>query len=296
MNTLELSNVELSADLEADLINRKNRGDSHEVVVHRVIDPVIQRLATLNPLWRFVATEWGYMYSGGNGVGKQLGLIRFSVLEHGEELGRISRERKGNNDVIYVSNDRIAKTKERSNGYSTVDADKAVLKAKKMFFKLKPNERIEKASKDAESVISRQKNLKQRERYTAEGAVKDFALQYIMGTGFTLLLEHLKTCTESERNKLEKHLGDKERLDDEMMTIESAKSAFEAGKTALVIKDGGKYLVKIGDKVDLFDDNTLPDWMRGKLGMLKLVQAEQFISNTGCRVNDETFVLMVEEA
>jgi hypothetical protein len=48
--------------------------------------------------------------------------------------------------------------------------------------------------------------------------------------------------------------------------------------------------------VDLFDDNTLPDWMRGKLGMLKLVQPEQFISNAGCRVNDETFVLMVEEA
>jgi hypothetical protein len=291
MNTLELSNVELSADLQTELTDRKNRGDTHEVVVHRVIDPVIQRLATLNPLWRFVATEWGYLYGGG----KQLGLVRFSVLEHGEELGKISRERKGNSDVICVSNERIAKTKERSNGYSTVDADKAVLKAKKMFFKLKPNERIEKATKDADSVISRQKNLKQREKYTAEGAVRAAAMDYIMGTGFDLFLEHLKTCTESVRNKIEKHISDNERLGDEMMTIETAKSAFDAGKTALVIKDGGKYLVKIGDKIDLFDDNTLPDWMRGKLGMLKLVQAEQFVSNTGCRVNDETFVLMVEE-
>jgi hypothetical protein len=90
-------------------------------------------------------------------------------------------------------------------------------------------------------------------------------------------------------------MEENQRLTDEMITIETAKSAFEAGKTALVIKDGGKYLVRIGDKVDLFDDNTLPDWMRGKLGMLKLVQAEQFVSGTGCRVNDETFVLMVEE-
>lgn len=292
MNTLELSNVELSANLEKELIERKNRGDSHEVVVHRTIDPVVQRLATLNPLWRFVATDWSYMYNGF----KQLGLASFSVLEHGEEIGKISRERKGSNDVIYISNDRIAKTKQRSGGYSTVDADKAVLKAKKMFFKLKPNERIEKASKDAESVIGRQKNFKQRERHSAEGAVRVAAMDYIMGTGFPLFLEHLKTCAESERNRVEKCLGDKERLEDEMMTIETAKSAFEAGKTALVIKDGGKYLVKIGDKIDLFDDNTLPDWMRGKLGMLKLVQAEAFISNTGCRVNDETFVLMVEEA
>lgn len=290
MNTLELSNVELSADLQKNVADRKAKGEDTELFTHRVIDPVIQRLATLNPLWRFVATDWGY---GGN---NKLALVRFSVLEHGEELGKISRERKGKNDVIYVSNERIAKTKERSNGYSTVDADKAVLKAKKMFFKLKPNERIEKALGDAGTVMFKQKQLKQREMHSAEVMVKDFALQYIMGTGFPLLLEHIKTCAESERNRIEKHMSDKERLTDEMMTIESARSAFEAGKTALVIKDGGKYLVKIGDKIDLFDDNTLPDWMRGKLGMLKLVPAEAFISNTGCRVNDETFVLMVEEA
>ena len=292
MNTLELSNVELSASLEKDLTERKNKGDTHAVVVHRVIDPVIQRLATLNPLWRFVATDWVYLYGGV----RQLGLSSFRVLEHGEEIGRIAREHKGRNEVIYISNDRIAKTKQRSDGYSTVDPDKAVLKAKKMFFKLKPNERIEKATKDAESVITSQRNLKQRERYTAEGAVRDYALQYIMGTGFALFLEHIKTCTESERDRIQKHMDNKERLDDEMMTIETAKSAFEAGKTALVIKDGGKYLVKIGDKVDLFDDNTLPDWMRGKLGMLKLVPSEAFISDTGCRVNEETFVLMVEES
>jgi hypothetical protein len=292
MNTLELSNVELSANLEADLITRKNRGDTYEVVVHRVIEPVIQRLATLNPLWRFVATDWSYLYGGE----KKLGLASFSVLEHGEEIGRISRERKGNNDVIYISNDRIAKTKQRSGGYSTVDADKAVLKAKKMFFKLKLNERIEKALGDAGRVIFNQKRLKERERHTAEGTVRAAAMDYIMGTGLHLFIEYLKTCTASERNRLEKAMSENERLTDEMMTIETAKSAFDAGKTALVIKDGGKYVVKIGDKVDLFDDNTLPDWMRGKLGMLKLVQAEAFISDTGCRVNDETFVLIVEES
>ena len=289
MNTLELSNVELSAELEKELIERKNRGDSHEVFVNSTIDPVIQRLATLNPLWRFVATDWGY------GGGNRLALVRFNVLEHGEELGKISRERKASHEVIYVSNERIAKTKERSRGYSTADADKAVLKAKKMFFKLKPSERIEKALGDAGSVISHQKRLKEREKYHSEGVVKNAAVEYIMGTGFPLFLEHIKTCAESERNKIENAIRERERLTDEMMTIEKAKSAFEVDKTALVIKDGGKYLVKIGDKIDLFDDNTLPDWMRGKLGMLKLVQAEQFISDTGCRVNDETFVLMIEE-
>ena len=268
------------------------RGDTHKVFVNRTIDPVIQRLATLNPLWRFVAIGWGYGYGEGEA---KLALTNFSVLEHGEEIGRISRERKANYEVIHIANDRIAKTRERSKGYSTVDADKAVLKAKKMFFKLKPNERIEKAMEIAERVMSHQKRLKEREKYSAEGTVKTAAHTFIMGTGFHLFLEHIKTSAEHERDKIMKAMKEDKRLADEMMTIEKAKAEFEAGKTALVIKDGGKYLVKIGDKIDLFDDNTLPDWMRGKLGMLKLVQAEQFVSNTGCRVNDETFVLIVEE-
>jgi hypothetical protein len=197
--------------------------------------------------------------------------------------------------IVSAQHLRIAKTKERSNGYSTVDADKAVLTAKKMFFKLKPNERIEKAMDEAGSVINKQKRMKEREKYNAEGTIKTAAHAFIMGTGFPLFLEHMQTYTASDRGRIENAMEENHRLTDEMITIETAKSAFEAGKTALVIKDGGKYLVRIGDKVDLFDDNTLPDWMRGKLGMLKLVQAEQFVSGTGCRVNDETFVLMVEE-
>jgi hypothetical protein len=85
------------------------------------------------------------------------------------------------------------------------------------------------------------------------------------------------------------------RLDDEMMTIEKAKAAFDANKTALVIKDDGKYLVKMGDVIQLFNDNTLPEDMKSKLGMLKLVEAETFISNMGCRISDEVFVVVMGE-
>ena len=159
MNTLELSNVEIGAKLQQERVEREARGDTHKVFVHRVIDPVIQRLATLNPLWRFVATDWGYGYGEGEA---KLALTTFSVLEHGEEIGVVAKSRHGNNDVIYIANERIAKTRERSKGYSTVDADKAVLKAKKMFFKLKPNERIDKAMENAEKVMSHQKRLKDR--------------------------------------------------------------------------------------------------------------------------------------
>jgi hypothetical protein len=69
---------------------------------------------------------------------------------------------------------------------------------------------------------------------------------------------------------------------------------FSKNKTALVVKDTGKYLVKIGDNVELYDDNTLPVDMRMKLGMLKLVNDEQYITDIGCKVTSEIFVLLVD--
>jgi hypothetical protein len=70
---------------------------------------------------------------------------------------------------------------------------------------------------------------------------------------------------------------------------------FTKSKTALVVKDLGKYLVKIGDNVELYDDNTLPVDMRMKLGMLKLVNDEQYITDIGCKVSSEIFVLLVDD-
>lgn len=290
MNVLELANVEIGDKLRKQLEDRRGVTPEIKYVVSEILSPVIQRLATLNPLWRFVATDYGY------GGGSALVLTGFHVFENSEELGKIQRDRSRSTERIYVSNERIANTKQRSNGYTTADADKAVLVAKKMFFKLKPTERLAKAHKDADDTIDRQRRLKDREKYHADNTVRDAAIKFIMGTGFHVFLEHIKTIAESERNQIETAMTNKERLTDEMMTIDQAKSAFEANKTALVVKDGGKYLVKIGDKIDLYDDNTLPDWMRGKLGMLKLVQGEQFVSDTGCRVNEDTFVLLVEES
>jgi hypothetical protein len=214
MNTLELSNVELSVKV-AKSINESSRELKN---VDKLIDPVVQRLAVLNPLWRFVVESTQYDNST---EPQSLKATEFKVMEAGEELGTISKEYHGRSYVIQISNERI---------------------------------------------------------------------------GFSLFLEHIKTMAESEQNTINRARDEHDRLSEEMLTIDKVKSQFEKGKTALVIKDDGKYLVKIGDAIQLYDDNTLPDDMRGKLGMLKLVEAEAFVSNTGCRINDEVFVLVVEEA
>jgi hypothetical protein len=285
MNTLELSNVEISDKM-------KERAAEHKceiTFVDRLIDPVIQRLATLNPLWRFVAID--VTYSSDN----QLRVTAFSVVEHGEELGTIERYYHGREYVIHVSNERIGKERVRRGGYKTADADKAILKAKKMFYKLKPTERLEQAMKAAEGVIHTQERRRNNEKYKHEGEVREAAVKFILGTGFPLFLEHIQTWHDIDRNRITKAMNEKERIDSEMLTIEKVKQHFENRDAAVVVKDGGKYLVKVGDDVQLYDDNSLPETMRGRLGMLKLVEAEYFIENVGCRVNDEVFVVLMDE-
>jgi len=165
-----------------------------------------------------------------------------------------------------------------------------------MFYPLKPNERMDKAYAKAMDVMNNQENHKSRERYSANRAVSESAGKFIMGTGFNLFLEHLDKLPEHESLPIRNKMQEAEKLNTDMLTIESVRKKFSSNNAALVIKDQGKYIVKTGADVQVYDDNTLPENLRGRLGMLKLVEAEHFISNTGCRISDEIFVVLTEEA
>jgi len=167
--------------------------------------------------------------------------------------------------------------------------------AKKMFFRLKPNERIDKAYEQAKQVMTSQHYDKQREHRYSERETESLAVKFIMGNGFPLFLGYVNGLPEHERKPILKKMEQTSKFKDDMLTIESIKDKFGSEHTALIIKDEGKYMVKIGQDVQLYDDNTLPESMRGKLGMLKLVEAEHFISSVGCRINDEIFVVLTEE-
>ena len=276
MHTMELSNIDTHKHGKVD-------------EVHQTINQVVYRLATLNPLWTFRVRDISTTFQG---VKVAMG---FDVLDQGERLGTIARTYRGNANVIGISNDRIAKGRSRGDTYHTADADKAILKAKKLFFRLKPDERIAQASKDATDVMSSQLWSRERIKAQEENTIQRAALDYLKGSGLAHFLEYINTQPPSISTPILKAVEKVEEVRVEMLTIETIRQRFAKEETALVIKDSGKYLVKVRDNVQLYDDNTLPHEMRSKLGMLKLVEAETFLSNVGCRVNDEVFVLVLDE-
>lgn len=287
MNTLSLSNIVVGEDLQKSLDKEGLKLSG----VFNMLDPVVNRLASLNPLWTFVINNSGL------GTGSNRVASGFSVKLDGEELGTIGLSYMGQRGkVIAICNDRIGRGRQRSDSYRTVDADKAILMAKKMFSKMNPNERISKAKDAAERVVTRASWSKERERTSSQGILKAEMLAWVENRGYQMFMEFIeREAIPSTKRKVLEAEDKVQKLDTEMKTIEKVQEDFSNNKTALVVKDSGKYLVKIGDKVDLYDDNTLPLDMRMKMGMLKLVQDEEYLTDIGCKVTNEIFVLLVDE-
>jgi hypothetical protein len=280
MNLFALSNVELHPDVSKKL--------GQESIGQPPIDMcrLVMNLAMANPLWRFIVTDT-------MGDHRPVG---FSVVDSGEEIGKIGRQYYRNDYKLALTNDRISDKRERTASYRTSDVDKAILMAKKMFGKMNPNERINKAKDAAERIVTRASWNKERERTQHQSLIKNEMLAWVETKGHDMFMKFIKIeAIPSLKHKVTTSMEKVELLDTEMKTIEKVQKDFSDNKTALVVKDSGKYLVKIGDKVDLYDDNTLPVDMRMKMGMLKLVEDEQYLTDVGCKVSSEIFVLLVDE-
>jgi hypothetical protein len=232
-------------------------------------------LAKEFPLWTFKAYGWR----------------TFKVLKDGEELGQIGEEWYGSKQAITVRNDRIAMQNERKNAYHTQDIDKAVLRVKKMFKPMTLAERMAKAKEEADKVLLRQYRGAHRNSQVLRNQMDQSLMEYAyahMGQYMAWLkakndLTMLEVIESHEKSKVD------------IQTIEDAQKAFDnKHKHALIVLADGKYIVKVLDNVQLYDDTTLPHDLRGKLGMLKLVEAEQMVTGIGCRVSDEIFVVLHE--
>jgi hypothetical protein len=280
MDAMELHNVH----------GAKDYGDDNEITsftVHPTIAEVIWELASKNPLWQFHATYGTRIYER-----TKLAYTTFKVKLNGKELGTISRAntRRGE-QAISVHCKRIADKMDRKDSYVTTDPKKAIAKVRKEFAPKTAKELVADAMQKAADVantVYRETDVQVRR---ANGVVHD-ALQnfYLEGPGLEIYKSYLH-ADRPDDVKVMQAMGRIVDLKADMMTIGSVKEKMGTSDTALVVLDEGKYLVKILSDLQLYDDTTLPQDLRGKLGLLKLVQPNQFVSSAGFRVSEEVFVI-----
>lgn len=240
-----------------------------------VMDEVVLSLAQSNPTWRI-------RMCGGYISGSTFKCEEVEVCIDGEAVGRIGssyvRGRCGVSLDGHKLPDRVR----------TGDVKRALAVCRKAFVKRNTTEMIDHAVREASSTVH--------------------SVAYSFGTKLHKLRQELTPLAlsyalEMNRENFEKWVPasslDTIRKFDEgalhMQTIESVKAAMNNDKHALVIRDGERYIVKQGDNVALYAPHELPEYMRGKVGMLKLCEDSQMVDNVGCRVSEEVFVILEDE-
>lgn len=256
--------------------------------VTSILATVIWELALKNPMWSFKVTNFSWQEPTHTQY-KTMVANKFVVSHNWETLGSIEKGYKSG-AVIEIESHRITT---RQNNYRTDNFEKAIAKVKKTF---KPRSVLEVATDaidKADTLVRQEHHGKEREMRKHQDEIRQKAIDYVIkGSGYALFLEYAKQQGDkSVANSLEMMQTAK----DELSTIEGIKTAMGAKKSALIVVDAGKYLVKIDDNVQLYDDTTLPVKFREKLGLLKLVNEKQFITDVGCRVNKEIYVLKLDE-
>jgi hypothetical protein len=253
------------------------------------------KVVTENPTWEF------RVGTGRNEVSRDVvdrsvvgvRLNRFDVFKDNEQIGSIGRNyrstRMGGDYVFAISSNALKNERERNSEYCTKDAKKALAAIKKTFSNKSMSERMNEALNRAAQVISNERNSKSHNAH-----------RYMQKLSPTLSSFAFITM-QKEFEAYAQSVGMGTVLDEyhnaqlQMMTVDAIQNKFNTVEaTHLVLSLGGKYVVKSGDKIDIYDDNTLPVEMRGKLGMLKLVEPEQMIEGVGCRATTEVFVLLAE--
>ena len=264
MDLLKLPNVRMG----------KNSGNIDESNLQLDAKALAWEVATKHPLWTIEVK----------------GFRDYRIFCDTEDLGGIGTEWYGSAMKLYVRNDRIGQNNTRKNAYHTDKVDKAYLRVKKTFGPMNLAERMNKALKTAEDALENQAYRNRVNAREQERPIDSSLMKWAQAN----MNQYVSWLTNTHQHALLDNLTKLEELQVDMVTIKETTDAFQNQKTALVVLADGQYIVKIRDNVQLYDDVTFPHELRGKLGMLKLVEKEQMVTGIGCRVNDEIFVLLLE--
>lgn len=258
INAMELSNVKLEK-------NQNKVG----VEMHKHLNEFVVTLATTNPMWEFVG-EKDYHDK----------VWQVQVKLDGETIGVARQEHssRSGGPAIRVMSDNLPSGRMRSS-----DIKKAVREAKKAFMPKSLKQLMDDSVDSIKNTVLMQIRFKERDAREHQVKIHDSVYRFAFERKRDELLAYL---TQSEVTHLEKFESARTE-GDEINKIR------DASNKAYVHMHKGKYIVKVLDNVQSYDDNTLPEEYKAKIGMLKLIEDEQCISNVGCRHDKDNFLVVI---
>lgn len=259
----------------------------YTIHVQEAVYDVVYPLAKLKPQWLFVGlddTEGNAHVSTLSGT---LTVAEFDVFEDGELLGKIAIRYLRNSHKIYVVNDRLRAARERSGGYATLDPDKAIKQVRKTFYSSTNSETVAKAYKNADKMLNDIFYHKQREFASRESVL------YKEAPAFARAHFDMYLAMFPAKEKAAKEF---EETTTEYCAIKDVRAAYtkQDGAYMICVRKDGTYLVVGGEDSapTTMTNETLPESIREKLGMLKLVDPGTVVSTSGLRIDGNTFIVL----
>lgn len=254
-----------------------------EPQIEAFMKPFVEALALKYPHYEFVEADSRLQW--GVGGDRFYAADGFKVFCRREYLGRIRVDhwcRAGKR--YWVENFRINEERTRGSGFKTKHLDKALKYVGKYFGAKTTMEQIGEVDSNARRAITTLvQNLRDDARRNWLNLEKH-ALDYLKEEQWDQFGEWLN----KKGYYRQSHTDLPEQVDNVTSAIEIAKKV-ECGEIVLVHTEGAKYIVQHRGVVLTAESDELPATVRRHLGMLKLIQHREMISNVGMRVDDHTF-------
>ena len=213
---------------------------------------------------------------------------RWTVHCGDEELGDIGRDYYGHKPCYTISNHRIWGKRERGNADKTTKLDKA----KKLILKNFRPKDLKELMSEARSTVRRSVGTNS---YCSSGEWHNHFQKFCDYLSGYLMSDLDKYVQIAEQNgyKLAQRL--REAYEDNKIKGSIAKCEKEK-KGAVVLIHGNTYAVETDDgQFYTYENATLPDLLKRRVGMLKLIENGQTLINVGYRESETHYYVSLEE-
>lgn len=209
----------------------------------------------------------------------------FTVYYKGNKdvvLGHINEDYKyirGERHKLYsIENWRISEMRQRGSSIQTTKPKEALKAVEKYFYPLTDQEYINAAFKHAHHLVYVEANDA---RMTVDASIRNLhqPMMTFVHNNWDTFLNALDDKTKGEALNLLKH----------QQLANAAKALFkevDGRKCLTVYLTNGKYVVQQGEVLQDYESETLPEHIKTKVGLLKLVEDKQVIPEVGVRVDN----------
>ena len=293
--TLNMPNIQVAWERGKDRSGMSFEIDSR-------IKDLITQAAIKFPMWRFMSGgDQGGLSSVLDNLTRQVTAYqcyRVWVLEGTEVLGILTYEyRKKSGKVAYsLTNERIQNKRERGSSDVTKDINKALKIMAKSFGSKTITERIEDAQSACDHNVRSICSNKASDFFGDYRTVTNAVRHYLMSEKWEAV-KQAALDNEADLTVLDRLPN----VYEEYVVAEEIERCVKERNGVVVIIHGNDYAVQsfpIANAhpiVEMFSTETLPEWIKRGVGMLKLVEPRQMIGKIGYKIYDGAFFVMKGE-